>query len=196
MRQETSTTAAITRSGRARAPSAPSPAPRLRRGTTLVELLVAMLILALVCIAWLQIIGIQSARREARRREAVERLAGMMDAFMYNYRTKSGLTPNRFYQMVETDRELTFRLSDNESRIFPMFDTDVSPIGYRLCYIAKTRFAAVGLPDQKYFEHWDANATGRGAAPPNWVVGMLYDRNGMRNEGDKPFFMLPVCMGF
>jgi prepilin-type N-terminal cleavage/methylation domain-containing protein len=57
-----------------------------RRGVTLVELMIAMLILTIVCISWLKIIGIQSARKEARRREAVERLAGMMDAFMYEMR--------------------------------------------------------------------------------------------------------------
>ena len=76
-------------------------------GVSLVELLIAMFILALVCIAWLQIIGIQSARKEARRREAVERLSGMMDAFLYCYRQVNLLEfgdiydhPARNYRMI------------------------------------------------------------------------------------------------
>ena len=52
-----------------------------RRGVTLVELMISMLILAIVCLSWFEILSIQSAKREALRREGVERLAGMMEAF-------------------------------------------------------------------------------------------------------------------
>ena len=136
----------------------------LRRGVTIIELLVAMLILALVCVAWLEIIGIQSARKEARRREAVERLAGMMDAFMYVY---SAVAPD----LSEGD----YRLKKNKSMVYfqstgqvePMFDEDVSPIGYRLS-VVKMNLSANrlnNLPEYSLFKGWKQKL---------WLIGRLY----------------------
>ncbi len=63
-----------------------------RRGVTLVELLIAMLILAIVCMSWFEILSIQSAKREALRREGVERLAGMMEAFLASFTLQNGIS--------------------------------------------------------------------------------------------------------
>ena len=103
-----------------------------RRGVTLVVLLVSMLILTIVCIAWLQIIGIQSARKEARRREAVERLVGMMDAFMYCNKTKTSFSPGGWQMKYENGGSVKF-YSAPTNEVFAVFDGDVSPIGYQLC---------------------------------------------------------------
>ena len=154
-----------------------------RRGVTLVELLVSMLILTIVCLAWLEIIGIQSARKEARRREAVERLAGMMDAFMYTYRQTS-LGFGTCYRMIldKGNGRLNFEGGvDNE--VYALFESDVSPIGYQIQVVKKS-----ALPNADSFgSSWGASC--------RWLVGRLYDRHGLLAEAGRPFFVMPVCMG-
>ena len=153
-----------------------------RRGVTLVELLISMLILAIVCIAWLQIIGIQSARKEARRREAVERLAGMMDAFMYCNRA------NKFsvggWQMKTNGVASISFASVATNEVFAIFDGEVSPIGYQLHVVAMSQL-----------DNHDEFGANWGTC--KWLVGKLYDRsNCLEAEAGKPFFTLPVCLGF
>ena len=157
-----------------------------RRGVSLVELMISMLILAIVCIAWLQIIGIQSARKEARRREAVERLAGMMDAFMY-LGSSSGTIDSGGYEMVRDGNAITFKRAYNANAVYPMFDGDVSPIGYRLCI---TNYSALlGASLSKDWQPADRFVKGF------WLVGSLYNGNGTVDQAGKPFFTLSVCTG-
>ena len=157
-----------------------------RRGVSLVELLIAMLILALVCIAWLEIIGIQSARKEARRREAVERLAGMMDAFMYV--KKSSSIPAGYYECVTITNvesgvpvpEITF--NKKEPKVYPLFSSDISPIGYSLQVVKKS-----DLPNTERFAgEWGSSS---------WLVGSLYNQSDVAPQGQKAFFSLPVSLG-
>ena len=110
------------------ASAGPRSCATLRRGVSLVELMISMLILAIVCIAWLEIIGIQSARKEARRREAVERLVGMMDAFMYCY---ANTPPSVADYYLSGLKPLSFA-TDPAKAVHAMFDGNISPIGYRL----------------------------------------------------------------
>ncbi len=156
----------------------------LRRGVTLVELMISMLILTIVCLSWLQIIGIQSARKEARRREAVERLSGMMDAFLYRYKDGSARS-NYHYKMVRVGNNLDFERERNVNAtqvVYPLFDNDVSSIGYRLNLVSGGQ-----LPDKGFFSsNWRSYS---------WLVGQLYDRNGSVTDVGKPFFTLSVCMG-
>lgn len=158
-----------------------------RRGVTLVELMISMLILTIVCISWLQIIGIQSARKEARRREAVERLAGMMDAFMYSQ--KKGTSVGLYQLKWDTSKDNIYFEKENQTDdVFPMFDGSVSPIGYRLCVVKKNNLY---LSDK--FENW--NTTGRDFKG-YWLVGYLYNSSGCsESEAGRPFFTLPVCLG-
>ncbi|MGN0854784.1 MAG: prepilin-type N-terminal cleavage/methylation domain-containing protein [Kiritimatiellia bacterium] len=146
-----------------------------RRGVTLVELMIAMLILAIVCVAWLEIIGVQSARREARRREAVERLAGMMDAFLYVYKSKS-VSPG-CYQMTSGSTLLFEQVST--ATAFPLYESDVSPIGYRLDVVTTANLSDAAL----FTGDWTKK----------WLVGKLYDRSG--SDAGEPFFTLPVYIG-
>lgn len=153
-----------------------------RRGMTLVELMVSMLILTIVCLAWLEIIGVQSARRESRRREAVERLSGMMDAFLYEYRI-GPFDPGKSYKMVmnESVHSLTFEGTKTTNVVHALFDADISSIGYQLCVVKKT-----DIPRERQFgDNWGSGC---------WLVGRLYERNGAVAEAGKPFFTLPVCM--
>lgn len=161
-----------------------------RRGVTLVELMIAMLVLAIVCIAWLEIIGIQSARREARRREAVERLSGMMDAFLY-YTRSGGISPGDYRMTMDTGgSRIDFSQTEGGALVYPVFEDGVSPIGYRLSIVFKD-----DLKDQpqSFYSDWKCG----GYRPPNyWLVGRLYDSHGDILPVEKPFFTLPVCIGF
>lgn len=149
--------------------------------------MIAMLILAIVCVAWLQIIGIQSARKEARRREAVERLTGMMDAFMYENRSKTSHEVNAYTVNVVTNK-LEIKIAEDSNLVNPVFNEfkdgmRVSPIGYRLYVIKKSDLKN----DHMFQEEW-GNC--------KWLVGELYNHSECsKSEAGEPFFTLPVCLG-
>lgn len=148
--------------------------------------MISMLILAIVCIAWLQIICIQSARKEARRREAVERLAGMMDAFMYTKKNERSVVGTHLMKR-EADR-IYFDKMDDNNIVASVFDGDVSPIGYQIFVYEKE-----DMPDKSLFWGWDPPPRG---SNPLWLVGRLYDRCDCTvKDAGKPFFTLSVCLG-
>lgn len=97
-------------------------------GYSLVEFLVAMLILALVSLSWLTIAQVQSANRESYRREAVERLAGMMDVI-----SQQGWD----YEKYTIGSAWCFKgglpeKSSDARTVNPVFSQTESMIGYRL----------------------------------------------------------------
>ena len=140
--------------------------------------MISMLILAIVCIAWLQIIGIQSARKEARRREAVERLSGMMDAFMYCKKASTSFSVGGWRMNYDVGGRVDFA-SAATNEVFAIFDGDVSPIGYQLCVEKLNQ-----LPGSDNFAgNWRSGS---------WLVGRLFNRNGKVDEVGRPFFVLPV----
>ena len=140
---------------------------------TLVELMIAMLILTLVCVAWLEIIGIQSAKKEARRREAVERLAGMMDAFMYVNKNTSSVATG-FYEQQALGANIRFKGKGKDSTVYKMFAEGISPVGYQL-YV------------------FDRDSGGWEGC--RWLEGRLYNNNGQTNDTGNAFFSLSVCLG-
>ena len=100
-------------------------------GYSLVEFLVAMLILALVSLSWLTIIQVQSANRESYRREAVERLAGMMDVISQrglDIDVRQSAVVFRFKDGIMTESTD----SDEVKTVVPLFLPSESSIGYRL----------------------------------------------------------------
>ena len=162
-----------------------------RRGVTLVELMIAMLILTIVCIAWLEIIGIQSARKEARRREAVERLAGMMDAFMYSKKDLRSVDVGSYYfdeKEIATNNNIVIKFASGTQTVRPVFEDGISPIGYQLLVVE---------------DDWVKNNCGWlreeidcwGTSRRGWLVGRLFEHNKMVSESEKPFFSLPVFLG-
>ena len=153
-----------------------------RRGVSLVELMIAMLILAIVCIGWMQIIGMKSARKEARRREAVERLAGMMDAFLYERKNDA----EEGCWRVEIDGNRLSILPGDSGTVRPVFGEEESSVGYRLEVVTMD-----GLDDAGMFSGWDREGDKMGL----WLVGRLYDNNGALADCGYPFFTLPVCLG-
>ena len=162
-----------------------------QRGVTLVELMISMLILTLVCVAWLEIIGIQSAKKEARRREAVERLAGMMDAFMYVKRHAVRLSSGGYRMMLDIPT-MNLEFQDT-SDIKPVFENDTS-IGYQLRVIATGDDAGMSEFNELCGRDWTKNFKQWGYQ--NWLVGVLYNGVGARVGIGKPFFSLPVCLGY
>lgn len=154
-----------------------------------------MLILAIVCVAWLEIIGIQSARKEARRREAVERLSGMMDAFMYIYKARvdvrtGDILQKSGYAMVQDGSELHFVPDESKSVVYPMFEENVSSIGYRLLVVASSDSNLDSHVKEmlKEMKNWGEGNT-------SWLIGLLYDSNGNVNDVGRPFFTLPIHLG-
>lgn len=159
-----------------------------RRGVTLIELMIAMLILAIVCVSWLEIIGIQSAKREARRREAVERLAGMMDAFMYINRGSNVKDIGDGYYFWN-ENTLEFIPKGEQADAYPVFRDDENAVGYRL-HVVDT----AGLFGGALFDGWDAFAKKQDNLS-RWLVGELFKRVGTKDEIETAFFTLPVCLG-
>ena len=148
-------------------------------GYSLVEFLVAMLILALVSLSWLTIIQVQSANRESYRREAVERLAGMMDVIsMY------GLAGNGFKAGTAwafEDGNL-ISLADGKA-VKPIFDPVESSIGYRLRIKKASEvndLISYGNISEKNSEESLLPATG--ASPV--LVGELFEQSGTLEKDD------------
>ena len=180
-----------------------------RRGVTLVELMIAMLILAIVCVAWLEIIGIQSARKEARRREAVERLAGMMDAFMYINKDKvsegfyrrereiASVVGDDKYTFESVDGEvITFKAESDGSQIRKVFSDDVSPVGYRLYAVKRSALGnPTGTTANEKYKFAPLQTDTEWGSKSVWLVGELYDHDGEWDKNKRPFFALSVCTG-
>lgn len=151
-------------------------------------MLVAMSILAIVFVAWFEIIGVQSARREARRREAVERLAGMMDAFMECYRDKykSSDIKDGFYAVngdtMQVSKLFTYDKSDQSVK--QMFPGDISSIGYRLNVVKIST-----MEEKSYFQDWKGTST-------RCLVGELFDRSEDVAASGKPFLTLRAFLWF
>ena len=174
----------------------------VHRGVTLIELMISMLILTLVCVAWLEIIGIQSARKEARRREAVERLAGMMDAILYdpvtlkvfNKNKKTGkITATAASYCLKTSNYISAEKLTDDDEILPVFANEVSSIGYRLKVLLskdKLDCSEKFVTNKEFGNNWCNND-----GPCYWLVGELYDHYGKKENDWVPFFTLPVCMG-
>ena len=141
-----------------------------------------MLILTIVCIAWLQIIGIQSARKEARRREAVERLAGVMDAFMYKYK-QSSPAEGVYAMSMQGGNVIDFMKDASTNDVHALFDGDISPVGYQLSVVPQSQLQ-------------DADKFGNNWGGRRWLVGRLYNRSNCTvDDAGRPFFTLPVYLG-
>lgn len=161
-----------------------------KKGVTLVELLISVLILTIVCVSWLQIIGTQSARKEARRRESVDRLAGMMDAFLYEKKDVN-ISSETSYEVFLSDNKTSFNCFErNNDYIYPLFDERtkdgfrVSNIGYQLRVVSTEDMINDGW---EFNDEWGES---------KWLVGKLYNRSECkREEAGEPFFTLPVCLG-
>ena len=93
------------------------------------------------------------------------------------------------YHLVEEKRPNEF---------YPIFEDGESPIGYRLSVVTKAGLHGEGL-NEELFEGWDQplKISDKGATVvPHWLIGELYNHNGSLADVGKPFFTLPVCLGF
>lgn len=138
-------------------------------GYSLVEFLVAMLILALVSLSWLTIIQVQSANRESYRREAVERLAGMMDVISqqgFNSQYASGTS--WFFNKGKPNKT-------NSRIVNPVFEPTESSLGYRIRI--KQSSEASDLVSYKNIAEDDSEA-GVLAKNSPVLIGELFEQSG------------------
>jgi type II secretory pathway pseudopilin PulG len=173
-------------SGEARVKASPLRAA----GFSLVELLVATLLLVIIFIGWLNICNFQAIRKESLRRLAVEKAAGYLDIM-----ASSGKTVD-FYEISFDGSQYHIDKKNNNAQeggtpIWPrpMFDP-VEPIGYVLEVINNYTNQPHGEPPG-----WPNGS--------RWAVIRLYDQHGTglknpdyieTNTGEKPFSTMSIFM--
>lgn len=143
-------------------------------GYSIVEFLIAMLILALVSLSWLTIIQVQSANRESYRREAVERLAGMMDVISQQGLAKNGYRADTVWRFDDG-----LSVQANDARIVnPLFRPTESSIGYRLR--VKRLSAVSDLISRRVEDENKERCVLTDTTPV--LVGELFERSGTLDE--------------
>ena len=105
----------------------------------------------------------------------------MMDAFLYVNRTTKP-QPGFYYMSMSEDGKIKFPSAMSSNAVRPVFDSDLSPVGYSLEIVLESN-----LPDAGKF----GNAWGG----CKWLVGRLYNHNGSVDDVGMPFFTVPVCLG-
>ena len=142
-----------------------------RRGMSLVELMVAMLVLFFVCVSWLTIFQIQSANRESYRREAVERLAGMMDV----------ISQQGFNSQYASETSWSFcegkpTRQTNSRIVNPVFEPTESSLGYRI-RIKKSSAASDLISYNRNIAEDDSEAVVLTGNSPV-LIGELFEQSG------------------
>lgn len=106
---------------------------RLRRaGFSLVELLVAILLIFIVFAGWMRMNNIQAVNKESLRYAAVEKAAGMLDAIDAEKVQEQGLDLEGTYLRVKPDGSLE---ESDESTVLPLWqNSDKDGYGYQ-CHV-------------------------------------------------------------
>ena len=135
----------------------PSEKRRGTAGSSLIELLVATLVLVIAFVGWLRISNFQAIRKESLRRAAIEKAAGFLDIM-----AKSG-SPANFYRIDFTNGDYLVQASPTNGYIFPVFEEVNYPANTPIGYVleVKWRAATNGWPNGR------------------WAVVSLYDRHGI-----------------
>ena len=140
--------------------SAGAPFPtgwRASAGFSLIELLVATLLIMIVFVAWMRVSNFQAIRKESFRRAAIEKAAGYLDVM-----APSGKASG-FYKIVYSGGNYLVQTNPASGYLLPIFgEADYPsscPVGYVLW--VESRPATNGWP------------SGR------WAVVSLYDKYGM-----------------
>jgi hypothetical protein len=139
-----------------------------RSAFSLVELLVAVIVLVIVFVGWLRLCNFQAIRKESLRREAIEKAEGYLD-----FIAKSGAGQGAFYRIEFTD-EYEFETADDT--IQPLFG-EYNPVGYLLEVERRTQ--------------------GDGWPGANWAVLRLYDQHSVSTISesvDAPFSKMSIFM--
>jgi prepilin-type N-terminal cleavage/methylation domain-containing protein len=149
-------------------------------GFSLVELLVATVIIVIVFISWLRISNFQAIRKESLRRAAIEKAAGYLDYMV----DQGGTTAGKAYTISFSG---TYSVgppsdpSDASYRIPPLFE-ESDPIGYVLRVVQ----------DWPHQANWPV---GHGWPNSRWAVIQLYDEHGVSvSDAGRPFSTMSVFM--
>jgi type II secretory pathway pseudopilin PulG len=125
-----------------------------RSGFSLIELLVATLLMIIIFIGWLSISNFQAIRKESLRRLALETASGYLDGMVTN-------TPvSGEYYSINPTNYLPTALGTGAGTVLPLF-ADSDPVGYTLQVI----------PNYQTNGGWSASAY--------WAVINLYDKHGV-----------------
>ena len=100
----------------------------------------------------------------------------------------NGRLKNGCYRQQYDKSQKSIIYKECDSSIFPLFDNDVSSIGYQLRVCDLTDWNDRSKwPDKNKFVGWQNGV--------KWLVGKLYDHSGAEINAGNPFFMLPVYLG-
>ena len=157
-------------------------------GFSLVELLVATMLLAIIFVGWLTICNFQPIRKEALRRLAIEQAAGYLD---FLAASDAGVNPGHLYRVSFEHGVYSYDSLPKTSECWPwpMFYSK-DPIGYTIDVVKPTH---EGFPG-----HTGDWATSAGHAF-NWAVIRLYDRHScglalLDERGENPFSTMSILM--
>ncbi len=140
-----------------------------RAGFSLVEILVATVILVIIFTGWLRIANFQAIRKESLRRAAIEKAAGYLDVMVGS----PSLSDKRYYRINWTNSNFKVDEAEDE-HVYELFNNDLL-IGYTLQVLLN------------YQEDWPAGS--------KWAVIKLYDRNGIpETEAGRPFSTMSVLI--
>jgi prepilin-type N-terminal cleavage/methylation domain-containing protein len=151
-----------------------------RKGFTLVELMVAALLIVIIFVAWLRIANFQAIRKESLRRVAIEKAMGYLDYIAGDSQLVTAGTAGycRVRDGAVYSKEWYPGL--NDPYVEPLFRADES-IGYLLTVATRVQ---AGLEH----ENWPDNGY--------WAVIALYDKHGVHaSEAGRVFFKLSSYMG-
>lgn len=149
------------------------------RGVTLVELLVALLILFFVCASWPTIFQVLSTNRESYRREAVERLAGMMDVISQEGLKSRGYQRNTYWHFGSDGRPIP---ATSPLQVFGIaessFNQSESPLGYRLRIkqLKDVKYGWIGSESRETVSDDTEQGCLRDSAPV--LIGELFEQHG------------------
>jgi prepilin-type N-terminal cleavage/methylation domain-containing protein len=150
-----------------------------RRGFSLVELLIATLLIVIIFLGWLQIANFQAIRKESLRRLALEKAAGYLDVM-------SQLRPGAGQYRINFDGDTYMAVVEQSALPLPLFtnanESSSSP-GYVLRVMPTSQITSI-LP------HQDWPPAGR------WALIELYDQHSLpTNESGRVFSRLSVFLG-
>lgn len=151
-----------------------APAPRGRAGFSLVELLVASMIIVIIFIAWLRIANFQAVRKESLRRLAIEKAAGYLDVM-------AELRPGEGTYQIVFDPTNSYTTTSAQNEVVPLFEDQPGSPGYVLRVMPTDEITDIlahdGWPDGR------------------WAIIQLYDEHGVpTNEAGRVFSTMSVYL--
>jgi len=143
-------------------------------GFSLIEIMVATVVMVIIFIGWLRIANFQAVRKESLRRAAIEKAAGYLD-FIFDV---PSLLPNQYYRVSWTNGQYeATHLTSGKELVQPLFE-EFEAMGYTLQIL------------EDYQTGWSPSP-----GLNRWAVIRLYDQHDvlMDNAG-RPFSTMSIFL--